>query len=353
MRSLHCLACVVIAATARANTYSTTVVIPPTGTSWNTTVNFTKWDPANGQLNSITFTLTAEIQGFMTFENTGASAITLTSMFAAFAYIARPDLSVIDFAQPSQTFVDSLSAFDGTIDARGTSGVTHAGILAASTTSSTSPPPVSDLLLFQGPQGNPGTITLPVIVQDISSWGGHTLAQVTQSAKATITLTYDYTPPPITAFCFGDGLGTPCPCGNSGMSGNGCAASYNAAGANLSWSGTPSVLSDSFTLLGAGTSSAPILYFQSTAQHNGGLGSAFGDGLLCTSGATVRLGLTISSAGLSQYPFGVAPPISIQGVIPTGGGVTRYYQAYFRDSASYCGPATFNLTNALAVPWLP
>ncbi|MEQ1728806.1 MAG: hypothetical protein ABL982_10525, partial [Vicinamibacterales bacterium] len=42
------------------------------------------------------------------------------------------------------------------------------------------------------------------------------------------------TPPPAgVPYCFGDGTGTACPCGNAGAAGNGCASSINANGANL------------------------------------------------------------------------------------------------------------------------
>jgi hypothetical protein len=343
----------VVAAAARANTLSTTVVVPYTSTSWFTSVSFAKWDPLNGALNSITFSITAEVQGTMMLENTGPNPIVLNSTFAADAWIVRPDMTLTNFAMPAQTFVDALTGFDGTADFAGSSGVTHAGILATDTANTTTPPPASDLVLFTGSPGNPGTITLPAFAQNNSTVAGHTLVRMSQTVRATITLTYDYTPWPISAFCFGDGFGTLCPCGNSGSTGNGCSTSFNPAGARLAGMGMPSVQNDSFTLVSLGTASAPILFFQGTLQQNGGLGSVFGDGLVCASGVLMRLGITFSSAGLAQYPFGGAPQISIQGGIPTGGNVTRYYQAMLRDSTSFCGPATFNLTNALAVPWLP
>jgi len=201
--------------------------------------------------------------------------------------------------------------------------------------------------LFTGP----GTIDLPVTAVDASSWSSGIVAQVTQTVRVALTLTYQFTPHPITAFCFGDGSGTACPCGNSGGVGRGCASSLDPLGARLSWSGSPRVSDDTFVLHGAGTGSAPILYFQGTLQVNSGLGARFGDGLRCTSGTIVRLGTKLSSAGLSQYPSGADPRISVQGGIPASGSVTRYYQALYRNNATFCGPATFNLTNAVAVPW--
>jgi hypothetical protein len=33
--------------------------------------------------------------------------------------------------------------------------------------------------------------------------------------------------------------------------------------------------------------------------------------------------------------------------------VTRVYQAWFRNAAAFCTPATFNLTNGVAVEWVP
>ena len=43
--------------------------------------------------------------------------------------------------------------------------------------------------------------------------------------------------------------------------------------------------------------------------------------------------------------------ISTQGQVLAPG--TRVYQAYFRNSAAYCTPATFNLTNGTRIYWCP
>jgi hypothetical protein len=38
--------------------------------------------------------------------------------------------------------------------------------------------------------------------------------------------------------------------------------------------------------------------------------------------------------------------------VPAIGG-TRYYQAWYRDPASFCTSGNYNLSNAIAVEWLP
>jgi hypothetical protein len=94
-----------------------------------------------------------------------------------------------------------------------------------------------------------------------------------------------------------------------------------------------------------------VLYFQGTNPQNGGLGSVFGDGLRCAGGSVVRLGTKLNAAGASAYPVGGDPPISVRGMIP-GAGATRFYQAWYRNSALFCTPnATFNLTNGWRVTW--
>ncbi len=155
-------------------------------------------------------------------------------------------------------------------------------------------------------------------------------------------------PPPV-AYCFGDGSGTPCPCGNAGASGNGCANSVVSAGANIGTSGTALLSADTLTLLGTNMPNSSALYFQGTAQQSGGLGVAFGDGLRCAGGSVIRLGTKFNSAGASQYPDAGDLSVSVRGLVTAPG--SRAYQVWYRNAAAFCTTSTFNLSNGVSVTW--
>ncbi len=154
-----------------------------------------------------------------------------------------------------------------------------------------------------------------------------------------------------TPFCFGDGSGAACPCGNAGLAGNGCAHSQNPAGANLSGAGLPRISADSFVLTTTGMPNGPGLYFQGDTQAAGGNGVSFGDGLLCASGTITRLGVKFSIAGVSSFPGVGDPTLSVSGSVAIGD--TRQYQQWYRDAFVFCSPSNFNLTNAVQVTWVP
>jgi len=155
--------------------------------------------------------------------------------------------------------------------------------------------------------------------------------------------------PPATPICFGDGSGNPCPCGNTGAIGNGCASSVNANGGNLSSSGSASIGADTLTLLGSSMPSSSALYFQGTSVLGSGSGASFGDGLRCAGGTVIRLGTKTNVSGVSQYPVGADPSISVRGL--NSAGAFRVYQVWYRNAAAFCTPSTFNLTNAVSVTW--
>jgi hypothetical protein len=152
------------------------------------------------------------------------------------------------------------------------------------------------------------------------------------------------------AYCFGDGTGTPCPCGNASAFGAnaGCANSLGSGGALVAI-GSASVSFDTVLLEASGMPNSSALFFQGTSQTNSGLGATFGDGLRCAGGAVIRLGTKLNASGASRYPEVGDVRISVHGQVSAG--VTREYQVWYRNAASFCTASTFNLTNGCEIAW--
>jgi hypothetical protein len=155
-----------------------------------------------------------------------------------------------------------------------------------------------------------------------------------------------------TAYCFGDGSGTACPCGNDSPAGGqaGCLSSV-LTGGKLTGSGAPSLSADGLHLNGSQMPNSSVLYFQGTTQVAGGAGAAFGDGLRCAGGSVIRMGTVMNTGGASIFPSAGGVPISVKGHVLAPG--TREYQAWYRNSAPFCTSAVFNSTNAVRVSWVP
>ncbi|MBK7876381.1 MAG: hypothetical protein IPJ77_11605 [Planctomycetes bacterium] len=160
------------------------------------------------------------------------------------------------------------------------------------------------------------------------------------------------------AFCAGDGLDpavtTPCPCGNAGAAGRGCANSVVAAGGRLAVSGStavdPGTGTDTLVLQGSGMpATVACIYLQGDLTTD----TVFGDGVRCASGTLLRLRTKINAGGASSFPD-TTDTLSLSqrgGVVPQS-GVTRYYQTYYRNSAAaFCPPETFNVTNGFRILW--
>ncbi|MBK7876744.1 MAG: endonuclease, partial [Planctomycetes bacterium] len=155
-----------------------------------------------------------------------------------------------------------------------------------------------------------------------------------------------------TPICAGDGtLVTPCPCGNTGGPGRGCANSVAASGALLTTTGATNP--ETLVLQASGmpsVASVSSIFLQGDALNTAGL--VFGDGVRCVDGGLIRIGSKATPGGASQYPEVGNPSISTRGLVTWGSGQTRYYQTYYRNSAAgFCPPATFNVTNGVQVVW--
>jgi hypothetical protein len=159
-----------------------------------------------------------------------------------------------------------------------------------------------------------------------------------------------------TAFCFGDGAGSACPCGNenggSRASGRaGCAGSAGTGGGALGAAGSASVSDQFLHLVAEGVGpNRPCLFFQANNPLSGGNGNPVGGGLLCVGGGVKRLLVRFSDSGGTATSFGVNLPL----LGGHGAGVTLNYQAWYRDPVpgGSCN-AGFNFTNAVGISWLP
>lgn len=156
-------------------------------------------------------------------------------------------------------------------------------------------------------------------------------------------------PPPV-LYCFGDGTGSPCPCGNDGPAGGGCLNSFGTGG-RLTATGFSSIHCDTLNLTGTMmTPQSTAVFIQGTAPISP---IVFGDGLRCLGGILTRLAVTTNVSGSSHVPAAGTASISVLGGITMPG--TYHYQTYYRDpTPEFCMPAgTYNITNAVRVIWMP
>jgi hypothetical protein len=160
----------------------------------------------------------------------------------------------------------------------------------------------------------------------------------------------DSVPCPADTYCYGDGSGTACPCGNEGSDCGGCANS-SGAGGSLSVAGTPSLSADSIVLTADGlVANNPCLFFSGKNKVNSGNGISFGDGLRCAGFEAVRIEVSVAdAAGSCSSSVEVSTNGQAFGNTLSVGDVVNY-QCWYRDSAGVCGN-THNLTNGLTLTW--
>lgn len=145
----------------------------------------------------------------------------------------------------------------------------------------------------------------------------------------------------VVPYCFGDGSGAACPCGNTAGPGEGCANSTG-AGVWLEPSGSTSVATDDLRFAGHNfPPNQPALLFVGDSAN--GSGAPFGDGLLCVAQNIQRL--IVANAGANGQAFW-GPNLSST-VGNWGADDVRRFQVWYRNPVgSPCG-ALFNLSHGV------
>jgi len=190
--------------------------------------------------------------------------------------------------------------------------------------------------------------------------GSITLGLWKPAAPASIVGTGDVPgggPVPVSSFCFGDGSGAPCPCGNSGTPGRGCQNSISTGGALLAGIGNPSLSADTLLLTSSGERPTSLSVFWQGATETAG--TVFGDGIACFNNPGLRrLYFKDAVGGTASAPQGAELSVSARSAAlgdSLSSGDTRIYHVFYRDgAAAFCAPPTgssFNTSNGLRVIW--
>lgn len=79
----------------------------------------------------------------------------------------------------------------------------------------------------------------------------------------------------------------------------------------------------------------------------------WGDELACVDGTIVRLGQKSATGGSAIDPAPLDTPISVRGLIPALGAVSRTYQVWYRNAAVFWTGDTFSPTNGVEALWAP
>ncbi len=197
-------ACSLLATTALAQTPPPRIqlcnpsqTIPLQSTNWQNNLSFQKFDSSLGILVGVQLSLGAQVEVAAVFESLDAAPAIINLTLSGVVNVFRPGplTSPIVSANPTFMTTESVSAYDGITDFRGTSGRSFPPQLF-SQSASMNLGTMSDLSLFTGPSGNPGSITLPVTAMgaSIATGAGNLITSFTTRAGGDIQVCYLYYP---------------------------------------------------------------------------------------------------------------------------------------------------------------
>jgi len=341
------LAC--LATHARAEQVCHTVAVPTTATNFDVGIAIPRFDTLLGTLTSVSVSFQVLASGSSQVESLETSAWSGSAVPGVLVRVLDANDGILGEASTDAETPLELAAYDGVSDYAGLSGQTVPSAALPIVVGSGSSSDSGTLGLYAGPAGNPGPSGTRVVAVGISvvTGAGELLSTFSTQASVSVTVCYTYAPR-ITSLCFGDGSGAACPCDNESTAPTGCLNSFG-FGSLLSATGGAFVGSDTLQLSATVPGSNTTLFFQGTAAVGGGSGELFGDGLHCAGGTTIELISLSAISGVAEFPRTGDPLVSEAGSVSAG--VTRYYQAWYRNSASFCTESTWNLSNALQVVW--
>ncbi|MGB3237339.1 MAG: choice-of-anchor E domain-containing protein [Geitlerinemataceae cyanobacterium] len=178
---------------AQAVTLTFTDSVDSARTNFTSDVSIPQFDSSLGELTNIFIELAGSVSGSIQLESTDADSSNVTANLVSEIKLQRPDMSDLVVVLPTASEDANFTAFDGTVDFGGTSGLTRNNLSETATESILLTDP-SDFGIFLGT----GNLVLPVAALGRSNASGSgNLATVFQTfAGADITVSYEYTERP-------------------------------------------------------------------------------------------------------------------------------------------------------------
>jgi len=156
-------------------------------TNWNNNLTLNQFDASLGTLTSIDFSFSGQVDSTFKLESLDAAPATVTANAAGSLLFGGPISTTLNISGSNST---NLSAFDGTIDFAGTSGIDLGTVTGTD---------FGSLSLVSGfaPYIGLGTFDINVGAtgNSTASGAGNLITQIGTQALATITVRYNYNTP--------------------------------------------------------------------------------------------------------------------------------------------------------------
>ncbi len=184
---------------ANAATITVAASVPLQTTNFDQVVSVDKFDDMGGtrELESVTFSLEGFLEGNARLESLDAgpsSVITTLSVTMTLSETITDNTLVITIPTLNETF--NATAYDGTTDFGGTSGITYEQLTASQTESETYTDAVT-LALFTGVDTI--DLNLNALAESFATGAGNLITQFSTSAGGNILVTYEYDDVPVSA----------------------------------------------------------------------------------------------------------------------------------------------------------